>query len=83
MEFHFGRKNISEWKQWTGGTNFNGDPFINVIEEPHYVDGTTTVKATLEFGLLFGTDNLSNRTIRTQYQEFIGDYELAISASRK
>jgi hypothetical protein len=76
LEFQFGGKSISEWKKWTSGTNFNGDPFIKVIEEPHMVDGK--VEATLEFGLLFNTSNLSSRTIRTQYQQFIGDYELAI-----
>ncbi|WP_069187972.1 M14 family zinc carboxypeptidase [Bacillus sp. FJAT-27251] len=77
LEFQFGGKDISEWKKWTSGTTFDGDPFITVVEEPHYVDDTT-VKATLEFGLLFNRDNLSNRTIRTQYQQFIGDYELAM-----
>ena len=79
IEFQFGRKNISKWKQWTSKTNtFDGDPYITVIDEPHYIDGTTVVEATLQFGLLFGTDNLSNRTIRVQYQQFIDDYELAI-----
>jgi hypothetical protein len=78
LEFQFGGKSLSEWKKWTSGTNYNGDPFIKVIEEPRYVDGTTTIKATLEFGLLYNRDNLSTRTIRTQYQQFIGDYELAL-----
>lgn len=78
LEFQFGGKSLSEWKQWTEGTKYDGDPFITVIEEPHFVDGTTTIKATLEFGLLYGRDNLSNRTIRAQYQQFIGDYELAL-----
>ncbi|WP_236035273.1 M14 family metallopeptidase [Alkalihalobacterium elongatum] len=78
LEFQFGGKSLSEWKKWTGGTNYNGEPFITVIEEPHFVDGTTTVKATLEFGLLYDRTNLSNRTIRVQYQQFIGDYELAL-----
>ncbi|MGG7620335.1 M14 family metallopeptidase [Bacillus coreaensis] len=78
LEFQFGGKSLSEWKKWTSGTNYNGEPFIKVIEEPHFVDGTTTIKATLEFGLLYNRDNLSNRTIRTQYQQYIGDYELAL-----
>ncbi|WP_121663822.1 M14 family metallopeptidase [Metabacillus litoralis] len=85
LEFLFGGKSLSDWKKWSGGTSYNGDPFITVIEEPHFVNGTTTIKATLEFGLLYGRDNLSNRTIRTQYQQFIGDYELALvdTASNK
>ncbi|HSI67725.1 MAG TPA: X-prolyl-dipeptidyl aminopeptidase [Planococcus sp. (in: firmicutes)] len=78
IEFQFGGKSLSEWQQWTGGTNYNGDPFITVIEEPSLIEGTDTVTAVLEFGLMYRTDNLSNRTIRTQYQQFIGDYELAM-----
>jgi hypothetical protein len=78
VDFHFGGKSISEWKKWTSENNYNGDPFISVVQGPHYVDGTTTVKATLEFGLLFDRDNLSNRAIRTKYQQFIGNYELAM-----
>ncbi|MCL7746834.1 M14 family metallopeptidase [Halalkalibacter alkaliphilus] len=78
LEWTFGGKSLSEWKKWSGGTDFDGEPFITVIEEPHFVDDTTVVKATLEFGLLFDRTNLSNRTIRVQYQQFIGDYELAL-----
>lgn len=78
LEFQFGGKSLSEWKKWVKKTNtYTGDPFIKVIEEPHFVGGTK-IEATLEFGLLYDTDNLSNRTIRTQYQQFIGDYELAL-----
>ncbi|WP_257347321.1 M14 family metallopeptidase [Pseudalkalibacillus decolorationis] len=79
LEWTFGGKNLSDWKKWNSSEeSFSGDPFITVVEEPHYVEGTTTIKATLEFGLLFDTSNLSNRTIRTQYQQFIGDYELEL-----
>ncbi|MEH7113338.1 M14 family zinc carboxypeptidase [Neobacillus niacini] len=76
LQWTFGGKSISEWKKWTSGNNYNGDPFISVKEAPHFVDGTTTVKATLEFGLLFNRENLSG--VRTRYQPFIGDYELAL-----
>ncbi|MFC4714191.1 M14 family metallopeptidase [Planococcus dechangensis] len=78
VEFQFGGKPLSEWRKWTQGQTYNGDPFITVIEEPAFVEGTNEITAVLEFGLLYGTDNLSNRTIRTQYQQFIGDYELAL-----
>ncbi|WP_255301535.1 M14 family metallopeptidase [Bacillus sp. AFS040349] len=78
LEFQFEGKKLSEWKKWVKKDNtYTGDPFIKVIEEPHFVSGTK-IEATLEFGLLYDTDNLSNRTIRTQYQQFIGDYELAL-----
>ncbi|WP_082692856.1 M14 family zinc carboxypeptidase [Bacillus sp. FJAT-29814] len=78
LQWQFGGKDLSQWKKWTSGTNYSGAPFITVKEQPHYVDGTTTIKATLEFGLLFNRNDLSNRTIRTQYQQFIGDHELAL-----
>lgn len=78
VEFQFGGKPLSEWQQWTEGQSYNGDPFITVVEEPSFVEGTNQITAVLEFGLLYGTDDLSNRTIRTQYQQFIGDYELAL-----
>ncbi|MEH7238013.1 M14 family metallopeptidase [Bacillus sp. JJ1562] len=76
IQWQFGGKSISEWKKWTSGNNYNGAPVITVKEAPHFVDGTTTVKATLEFGLLFNRENLTS--IRTLYQPFIGDYELAL-----
>lgn len=78
IEFQFGGKPISEWQTWTSGTNYDGDSFITVVEGPAFVEGTTEIKATLEFGLPYGTGDLSSRTIRTQYQQFIGDYELAV-----
>src|SRR5699024_1723194 len=52
--------------------------FINVIEEPKFVDDTTAVQATIEFGLPFDTNDLSNRKIRTEYQQLIDDYELTM-----
>lgn len=78
LEFEFGGKSLSEWKKWSGGTNYEGKPFINVIEGPSFVDDTNEVQATIEFDLPYDRTDLSNRTIRTQYQDFIGDYELAV-----
>ncbi|RYG73216.1 X-prolyl-dipeptidyl aminopeptidase [Lentibacillus lipolyticus] len=78
LEFEFGGKSLSEWKKWSGGDNYDGEPFINVIEGPSLVDDTSEVQATIEFGLPYDTTDLSNRTIRTQYQQFIDDYELAL-----
>ncbi len=81
VEFYFGDKLISEWQSWTSGSNYNGKPFITVVEGPEFVEGTTEITATLEFGLPYGTGDLSSRAIRTQYQQFIGDYELAVADS--
>ncbi|UJL45738.1 X-prolyl-dipeptidyl aminopeptidase [Virgibacillus sp. NKC19-16] len=78
LEFEFGGKSLSEWRKWSGGSNYDGEQFINVIDGPAFVNDTTEVEATIEFGLPYDRTNLSNRTIRTQYQQFIGDYELAV-----
>ena len=51
LEFQFGGKSLSEWKKWTTGSNFNGDPFITIVEKPHFIGDTGIVKATLKFDL--------------------------------
>ncbi|MFC5592053.1 M14 family metallopeptidase [Sporosarcina soli] len=79
LAFQFGGKSLSEWKKWTTGSNFNGDPFITIVEKPHFVGDTGVVKATLKFDLLFNRESLAERSIRTQYQQFIGSYELAMT----
>src|SRR5699024_7278568 len=48
LEFEFGGKSLSEWKKWSGGDNYDGEPFINVIEGPSFVDNTTEIQATIE-----------------------------------
>ncbi|WP_432361023.1 M14 family metallopeptidase [Sporosarcina sp. UB5] len=78
LVFHFGGKSLSEWKKWTTGSTFNGDPFITVVEKPHFIGNSGIVKATLKFDLPFNRESLAERSIRTQYQQFIGSYELAM-----
>ena len=78
LELQFGGKSLSEWKKWTTGSNFNGDSFITIVEKPHFIGVTGIVKATLKFDLLFNRESLAERSIRTQYQQFIGSYELAM-----
>ncbi|WP_240733094.1 M14 family metallopeptidase [Jeotgalibacillus sp. S-D1] len=78
VNIQFGGKDLAEWKKWSGGTNYNGEPFIKVIDGPAAEEGSNEVTATIEFGLLYDRTDLSNRTIRVQYQQFIGDYELAL-----
>lgn len=79
LELHFGGKALDEWKQWNAeAKSYSGKPFILVKKEPHYVDGTTKIAAELEFGLPFGTADLSPRSIRVIYKELLGDYELAL-----
>ena len=79
LELQFGGKALDEWKQWDADAkSYSGEPFILVKKEPHYVDGTTKIAAELEFGLPFGTDDLSPRSIRVLYKELLGDYELAL-----
>ncbi|MFC4735970.1 M14 family metallopeptidase [Bacillus daqingensis] len=78
VEFTFGGRALEEWRQHTGGTSYNGSSFIQVTEGP-YLDEDGLVRAEIEFGLLYGTDNLAPRNIRTQYQQFINDYELTMT----
>ncbi|KAB2332287.1 X-prolyl-dipeptidyl aminopeptidase [Cytobacillus depressus] len=78
LEFQFGGKSLSQWRKWTSGSNFNGDPFITIIDKPKFIGETGIVKVTLKFDLLFNRESLSERSIRTQYQKFIGNYELAM-----
>lgn len=78
LKFEYGEKDFSEWKKWSEDEKFNGASFIEVIEEPSFIDDTTKIKATIEFGLPFDRTDLSDRSIRTEYQQLIGDYELAI-----
>ena len=79
FELQFGGKALDEWKKWDGDAkSYSGEPFILVKQEPHYIDGTTKIAAELEFGLPFGTDDLSPRSIRVLYKELLGDYELAL-----
>lgn len=76
--FEFGGQDISEWGSWSGDGQYEGEPFITVTEGPELAEDSSVITAELEFGLPYGTDDLSNRTIRTEYQELIGDYELAL-----
>lgn len=79
LELQFGGKALDEWKQWNAeAKSYSGEPFILVKKEPHYVEGTTKIAAELEFGLPFGTEDLSPRSIRVIYKELLGDYELAL-----
>lgn len=76
LEWQFGGKDFSEWKKWVRAGTFSGDPFITFKEEPEYVGDTTTVKAEIEFGLPFDTENMSSH--RSRYKQLLGDYELAV-----
>src|SRR5699024_4314511 len=78
LEFEFGGKDLSEWKKWSGGNNYEGEPFINVIEEPSFIDERTEMKTTIELGVLYDTTDISIRKVRTQYHRFNGDYKLGI-----
>jgi hypothetical protein len=79
IEWTFGGKALEEWRIYDSRTkSYNGDPLITFSEAPAYVGDSTVVEATLEFGLLYGTDNLAPRSIRVLYPEIIGTYDLNI-----
>ncbi|WP_223703020.1 M14 family metallopeptidase [Sutcliffiella deserti] len=79
LEWTFGDKRLEEWKMYNAkDKGYTGAQLITFSEAPSYVEGSTTVKATLEFDLLYGTNNLAPRSIRVLYPEFIGDYKLSV-----
>ncbi|WP_230499985.1 M14 family metallopeptidase [Sutcliffiella rhizosphaerae] len=82
IDWTFGNKPLEEWKTYRSQDNgYTGDPFITFAESPTYIGDSTTVTAVLEFGLLFGTDNLAPRSIRVLYPSFIGTYDLSVTNS--
>ncbi|QOR66389.1 X-prolyl-dipeptidyl aminopeptidase [Cytobacillus suaedae] len=84
LQWEFGGKSFEEWKKWDGDAKeFSGDPFITVVEAPKYVGFSTTIEATLEFGLPFYTENLAPRSIRVLYPELMGDYDLTLKTSNE
>lgn len=84
LTWTFGGKTFDEWKKWDSKAgDFTGDPYLTFKEEPHYVKGTKKVKATIHFDLLFNTTDLSPRSIRTKYPQFLNNYELAVTDLKK
>ncbi|WP_110112561.1 M14 family zinc carboxypeptidase [Bacillus sp. CGMCC 1.16541] len=84
LTWTFGGKTFDEWKKWNSKAgDFTGDPYITFKEEPHYVKGTKKIKATVRFDLLFNTTDLSPRSIRTKYPQFLNNYELAVTDVKK
>ncbi|MGD7006856.1 M14 family metallopeptidase [Metabacillus sp. 84] len=84
LEWTFGGKPLNEWKQWVAkAKSYSGAPYITFSEKPSYIEGTTKVKAKLKFSLLYGTEDVSPRSLRTLYPALIGNYELAAADTEK
>ncbi|MCM3761801.1 S-layer homology domain-containing protein [Alkalihalobacillus oceani] len=79
LEWSFGGKALSDWQQWNSDAGeYSGDSYITIVEEPAYVGDSTTIEAEIQFGLPYGTTDLSPRNIRVLYPELIGVYDLAV-----
>ncbi|WP_164462259.1 M14 family zinc carboxypeptidase [Bacillus sp. FJAT-42376] len=79
LEWTFGGKPLDQWKQWDPKTKtYSGAPYITFSKKPAYIEGTTKIKAKLKFSLLYGTDDVSPRSLRTLYPALIGNYSLAV-----
>jgi murein tripeptide amidase MpaA len=77
LQWTFGEKPFSDWKQWNAEAKaYSGAPFITFAEEPAVVG--TTVKAKIKFDLLYGTTDLSPRSVRVLYPELINFYNMAV-----
>ncbi|WP_164985219.1 M14 family metallopeptidase [Ammoniphilus sp. CFH 90114] len=49
---------------------------ITFSQAPKYVNGTTKIQAKIKFDLLYGTTDLSPRSVRVLYPALLGNYEL-------
>ncbi|USK55282.1 hypothetical protein LIS82_01325 [Cytobacillus solani] len=79
LEWTFGGKSFSKWKQWNVKANeYSGDSYISFVKEPAYSGNSTIIKAEIKFGLPYGTTDLSPRTIRVLYPKLIGKYKLEV-----
>lgn len=77
LEWTFGEKPFSEWKKYDSTTkSYTGSSFIVFSESPT-VEGTT-VKAKIQFELVYGTTDLSGRPLRTLYPALIDFYNLSV-----
>jgi murein tripeptide amidase MpaA len=79
IEWSFGGKPLNAWRKWNKEKgDFTGKPYITFKQTPHYVEGTTKIRTVLRFDLLFDTNDLSPRSIRVKYPQFIDYYNLAV-----
>lgn len=79
LQWTFGNKPLDQWKKWDAKTkDYTGDSYITIKEAPSFVGDTTQIKATLHFDLLYGTNDLSPRTVRVLYPALIGNYDLTV-----
>jgi hypothetical protein len=79
LQWTFGEKPLDQWKKWNGTAKaYSGDSYITIKEAPAFVGDTTKIKATLHFDLLYGTNDLSPRTVRVLYPALIGNYDLVV-----
>ncbi|MTH53751.1 X-prolyl-dipeptidyl aminopeptidase [Bacillus mangrovi] len=84
LKWTFGGKPLEEWKQWDpNAKKYSGKPYITFSEPPAYIEGSTKIKATIKFSLLYGTNDVSPRSLRTLYPALIGNYDLAVSDPSK
>ncbi|PLS16158.1 X-prolyl-dipeptidyl aminopeptidase [Bacillus sp. M6-12] len=84
LQWTFGNKPLDQWKKWDASAKaYSGDPYITFKEAPAYVGSTTQVKATIHFDLLYGTNDVSPRSLRVLYPAMIGNYSLAVKDAEK
>jgi murein tripeptide amidase MpaA len=80
LNWTFGGKAFSEWKKWDKNAKaYSGAPIITFEQEP-YLDGNK-VKAKIKFDLVYGTVDLSPRSIRVLYPALLGTYDLTVKDS--
>lgn len=82
LEWSFGGKKLEDWKKWDAEKkSYSGGSYITFKEEPSIKDGKVT--AVLSFDLLYGTEDLSPRSLRTLYPALIKEYDLQVKDADK
>ncbi|WP_158555764.1 M14 family metallopeptidase [Peribacillus glennii] len=84
LQWTLGDKPLDQWKKWDPAAKaYSGDSYITMKEAPAFVGDSTKIKATLHFDLLYGTNDVSPRSLRVLYPELINHYDLAVKDSGK
>ncbi len=70
-------RSFSAWRQWDLDRGARtGEPLIEFTEGPE-ISGDS-IRATIEIGLFWGTDSLTDRSIRPLFKDEIGDYVFVV-----
>ncbi len=79
-EWTWDDKPFSEWKCWTSGSTYDGDPFITV-NSFGYNEETGNIELSFSNALLYGTTDLSNGS-RPRIKHLFGNHPLKLTGTK-